>query len=81
MTSTTDTQELNRALALQINQEARNDPDSPYAGKFVGIANGKVVIVSEDLDEVGRVLEEVEPEPARTFFIEASRDYTQIEYV
>lgn len=73
--------EENRALAEQINQEARANPNSPYAGKFVGIANGKVVVVADDWDEVDRVLDEVEPDPARTCCLEASRDYTQIEYV
>jgi hypothetical protein len=81
MTTTTDIQEMNRALANQINQEARANPHSPYAGKFVGIANGKVVVAAEDWDEVDRVLDEVEPDPARTCCLEASRDYTQIEYV
>ncbi len=81
MSAATDVLELNRALANQINQEARTDPESPYAGKFVGIASGKVVVVSDDLDEVGRVLEEIEPDPAKSFWIEASRDYSQTEYV
>jgi hypothetical protein len=76
-----DVQEQNRALAERINQEARADPSSPYAGKFVGIAGGKVVIVSSDLDEVGRVLDEVEPDPAQSFWIEASRDYSEVDYV
>ena len=76
-----DILELNRSLAQRINQEARANPQSPYAGKFVGIVNGEVVVVSEDLDEVGRVLEEVEADPAKSFWIEASRDYDQIEYV
>ena len=35
--------EINRALAERINQEARDNPHSPYAGKFVGLANGQVV--------------------------------------
>jgi len=31
----------NERLAQQINREARKDPASPYANKFVGLANGK----------------------------------------
>jgi len=43
----------NQELARRINQEARNDPMSPYAGKFVGIANGQVVVVADNWrDEV-----------------------------
>jgi hypothetical protein len=34
-------QDVNRDLANQINAEARSNPQSPYANKFVGIANGK----------------------------------------
>jgi hypothetical protein len=77
----TNIQEQNRTLAEQINREALANPRSPYAGKYVGIANGQVVVVSDDLDEVGRILEEVEPDPAKSYWIEASRDYSQVDYV
>src|SRR5947208_5815164 len=40
-------QEANEQLARQINEEARSDPHSPYAGKFVGIANGQVIVVAD----------------------------------
>ena len=33
-----DVQTLNRELARRINQEARSNPQSPYANKLVGIA-------------------------------------------
>jgi hypothetical protein len=81
MSTATDVVEANRTLADQINREALADPHSRYAGKFVGIANGAVVVVSTDLDEMGRILEEIEPDPAKTCWIEASRDYAQVEYV
>ncbi len=32
--------EINRELARKINEEARANPQSPYANKWVGIANG-----------------------------------------
>ena len=41
---------INRELARQINLEARANPHSPYAHKFVGIANGQVVVVENDHD-------------------------------
>ena len=78
MTTVAEVEQLNRDLADKINKEARSNPSSPYAGKFVGIANGQVVIVTEDLDELGRRLEETEPDARKTFFIEASRDYDQV---
>ena len=73
--------EINRELANQINKEARNNPQSPYANKFVGIANGKVVVVSDDLDEMARELRLAEPDPRRCYGIEASRDYEEVEEI
>ena len=70
--------EINRALATKINEEARRNPQSPYANKFVGIANGKVVVVADDLEDMIVRLRAIEPNPAKTFGIEASYDYTQV---
>ncbi|GEM_PF-5888188 len=47
MSTAATVQEVNRELARQINQEARTNPQSPYANKFVGIANGKVVVADD----------------------------------
>ena len=69
---------VNERLARQINQEARQDPQSPYAGKFVGIANGKVVVVADTWREVAERLRQVEPDPARCRCIEASADYDRV---
>ncbi len=73
--------EQNRSLADQINQEARANPASPYAGKFVGIANGQIVTVVETLSEALGVLRQVEPDPTKRYCIEASRDYGVVEYI
>jgi hypothetical protein len=78
MSATKTVQELNRELAARINAEARSNPQSPYANKFVGIANGQVVVVTDDLDELAKKLRQAEPDPARTFGIEASRDYSEV---
>jgi hypothetical protein len=71
-------QEINAELARKINEEALRDPQSPYAHKFVGIANGQVVVVAETFDEMIRRLEQIEPDPTRTYGVEASRDYTEV---
>ena len=71
-------QDLNRELAAKTNEEARRTPQSPYANKFVGIANGQVVTVAEDLDEMTRQLRQAEPDPRKCFWVEASRDYTEV---
>lgn len=71
----------NRNLARQINLEARSNPQSPYAGKYVGIANGKVVIVAESCSEVFYRLHEIESDPRKTFAILASHDYSKTETI
>ena len=74
-------QKTNRELAHRINEDARSNPDSPYAGKFVGIARGKVVAVSDSLDEMVRELRNAEPDPQKTFWIDASADYDEVQQV
>jgi len=78
MSSVRTVRELNEELARQINEEARRDPHSPYANKFVGLANGQVVVVADDLDELARRLRQVEPDPAKTFGVEASQDPDEV---
>ena len=74
-------QQLNRELAKKINEEALRNTQSPYANKYVGLANGQVVVVADDLEELVNGLQQAEPDPAKTFGIEASRDYTVVEYI
>ncbi|MCI0639945.1 MAG: DUF5678 domain-containing protein [Gemmataceae bacterium] len=74
-------QDQNRELARRINEEARNNPQSPYANKFVGIANGKVVSVADDLDEMMRQLRAAEPDPRKSFWVEASRNYDEVHVI
>jgi hypothetical protein len=74
-------QELNRELARRINEEALRDPHSPYAGKFVGIANGQVVVVADSLDEMSQRLRQIEGDPRKCFGVEASRDYSIVQEI
>jgi hypothetical protein len=69
---------LNRDLALKINAEARSNPQSPYANKFVGIANGQVVAVADTLQAMVRRLRQVEPDPTKTLCVEASEDLDRV---
>ncbi|MBI1915075.1 MAG: hypothetical protein HYS12_10110 [Planctomycetes bacterium] len=71
----------NERLARQINQEARQDPNSPYARKLVGIANGNVVVVADTWQEVVDRLRQVEPDPNRCRCLEASVDYDRVEEI
>ena len=77
MSTAASIQDLNRELARRINAEARSNPQSPYVNKFVGIANGQVVVVTDDLDDLAQHLRQAEPDPTKTFGIEASCDYDE----
>jgi hypothetical protein len=76
--STAAVKDLNRDLARRINQEARSNQQSQYANKFVGIANGQVVAIADELDEMTRLLRLAEPDSHKCFWVEASRDYDEI---
>jgi hypothetical protein len=81
MESLSVVQQRNRELAQRINQEARSDPHSQYAGKFVGLANGQVVIVADSLEAVAQRLRQVESDPQRSFCIEAGLDYDAVQHI
>jgi hypothetical protein len=62
-------------LARKINKQARKDSDSPYAGKFVGILDGKVVVVADSPEEGIRQLRAIDPDPMRGLLLDASADH------
>lgn len=69
-------QQANQALADSINQEALRNPQSPYAGKFVGIVGGKVV--ADTLNDVMNSLEQLPGGLKDKFVIEAGLDYGKV---
>lgn len=73
--------QANEELARRINQEARANSQSPYAGKFVAIAKGQVVFVTDNLDELGRRLEQLAFGPGEVLCVEASYDYDKVQYI
>ena len=81
MSTLNSVQERNRELARQINEEARRNPQSPYAGKFVGIANGAVVVVADNWDELAQRLRQVEPGVRNTFCLEVGVDYDAVQEI
>lgn len=81
MSDVNNVRDVNRELARKINEEARGNPQSPYANKFVGIANGRVVVVADNFDDMIRRLRQAEPDPSKTFGVEASRDYGVVEEI
>jgi hypothetical protein len=78
MTPSTPLESRNRELAQRINEEARTNPDSPYVGRFVGIANGKVVVVADNWLDVLQQLRSIEPDPKKCYAVEASADYDSV---
>jgi len=78
MATSKSVQELNRELARKLAEEGRNNSQAAYAGKFVGIANGQVVAVADNWDELARRLRQVEPDPSKTFALEVGRDYNVV---
>ena len=81
MVAAATVQEVNRELARKINEEALRDPQSPYVHKFVGIANGQVVVIADDFESMIQRLRKIEPDPQKTFGVEASHDYSIVEHV
>jgi hypothetical protein len=75
MPSVAEIVEMNRALANRINKEARSDPQSPYAGKKVALANGEVVAVGDTWEEVIARLDQVQRDRRKTAVFDASADY------
>lgn len=75
------TASANERLARQINQEARSEPSSPYAGKLVGIAHGQVIVVADSWREVVERLRETEPDPANCYCLDASADYDRVDEI
>lgn len=75
MLELTEEYKQNEELARQINREARANPNSPYAGKWVGLLNGQVVIVADTVDEVINKLRQMEPDRFKGMVFDASADY------
>jgi hypothetical protein len=73
--------EVNHDIARRINDEARDNPRSAFAGKFVGILNGEVVAVAADLDELVQRLRLVEADPGQTLCLEVGLDYGQVQEI
>lgn len=77
----TDVQKLNEELARRINREARSNPNSPYRGKYVGIANGRIVVVADTPEEAIHEMNRLIPDPSEGLVIDADADYDSVHYV
>jgi len=75
MTRTAGSEARSQELARRINREARSSPQSPYAHKYVGIAQGKVIAVADKLSELLRLLDEAGVPRDQSLCIEAGANY------
>lgn len=81
MVAKEDTQVINERLARQINQDARQNPNSLYAGKLVGIARGQVIVVADSWSDVVERLRQAEPDAAQCYCLDASADYDRVDEI
>lgn len=69
---------INRRLAQKVKREGKVNPKSPYAKRFVGIANGKVVVIAETLDEMSKRLRKIEPDVSKCIGVDLVGDYDRV---
>ena len=71
----------NERLARKVRREGRENPDSPYANRFVGIANGEVVVIADSLHAMMQRLLKIEPDVKKCYAVDVAADYDRVEYV
>jgi hypothetical protein len=80
--SQTEEEKKNYALAQQIDQEVKDNPQSLYAGKCIGLLDGKVVTVNDTIVDVCKALERIAPDPRRGMIHEVGvGDDVMIDYI
>lgn len=81
MPTTLDATAENERVAKQIRLETRSNPRSPYAGKFVGLVNGQIVVIAATLSEASDRLTELEPDHTRCYCVDTNADYDRIDEI
>lgn len=74
-------QDRNRDLAKTINEEAMRDPNSQYAGKFLGIIDGRVEVVADSLNELGTALRNMAADREATLCMQAGVDHSKAQFI
>jgi hypothetical protein len=69
---------INERLAAKIRREGKQNPNSPYANRFVGIADGKVVVIADSLTDVSKRLRKIEPDSSRCYVVDVAADYDRV---
>jgi hypothetical protein len=71
-------QDQDLELARSISREARADPSSPYACKYIGILNGKIVVVADSPEEGLQELRRIEPDRGKGLLVDTSVDHDAV---
>ena len=69
---------MNERLARQIRRDGKANPKSPYANRFVGIANGEVVVIADSMREMVKRLRKIEPDPTKRYGVDVAADYDRV---
>ena len=77
----TSVSSANYQTARALMDEARRNPVSPYLGKFVGIANGQIVAVGDNWDELDLQLRQATPHLDQTLSLEVGCDYDLVQEI
>jgi hypothetical protein len=62
-------------LARSVSREARADPNSPYAGKYIGILDGEVVVIADSPEDGLRELRKFGADPNEGLLVDTSVDH------
>lgn len=81
MLTLTEEQKKNLEVAMQINRATRANPQSAYAGKYIGVWKQQVIAVADTLDELDAQLDALQADPNECIWIEASADYDEPEII
>jgi len=68
---------INERLANKIRRDGKSNPKSPYFKRFVGIANGEVVVIADSLHEMMKQLRRIEPDASKCRAVDVAADYDQ----
>jgi hypothetical protein len=69
------TEQRELEMARTVTRDARANSLSPFARKYVGILDGKVVVIADSPEEGLQQLRKIDPDPARGLLVDTSVDY------
>lgn len=70
-----------RELADTLIANAQRTPPLSCGGQYVGIANGQVVVITDDLAELALRLKEAESDPGKTLIVEPARNLGEVHQI